>query len=178
MTASSHLGRSGAGLLGLYIALCLPITAAVGQSDILPRNSRQAATAFADNVEEIIGMLPTTREHFEIRINRCEGARGEMRDNIYAVWIGTRLVAEMNDADRIILTVLDDWRERGWTITRDRVLDNGGVNIAAVDPASGNSYSFDSGFAPHPGRYLVGHFSSPCFEEPVGAAPFGRVKAK
>lgn len=43
---------------------------------------------------------------------------------------------------------------------------------------SDNSYSFDSGFALHPGRYIVGYFSSPYLEKPAGAVPFGPVEDK
>ena len=175
MTGTSHLGRIRAGLPGHCIAICLPVIAMAGQAEIVQRDSPQAAIAFAEHVEAMIATLPVEREHFEMRINRCEGAKGEMRDDIYAVWIGMRLVAEQDNADRLLVAVLDDWRERGWAITRNRLLDNDGVNIASVDPVTGNSHSLDSGFAPHPGRYIVGYFSTACLQEPSGAAAFGPI---
>lgn len=176
MTDSSHLGRFRAGLTGFSVAICLPVIAAGGQTDIDPRDSRQAAIAFAGHVEAIIDTLPVEREHLEMRINRCEGAQGEMRDDIYAIWIGTRLVAEQDDAAIVLLAILEDWRERGWEITRNRLLDNGGVNIASVGLVSGYSHSFDSGFAPHIGRHIVGYFSTPCLQEPSGTAAFGPIE--
>ena len=175
MTEPSHLGRIGAGLTGCCLAICLQVIAAAGQAETVQRDSRQAAIAFAEHVEAMIATLPVEREHFEMRINRCEGAKGEMRDDIYAVWIGTRLVAEQDNADRVLVAVLDDWRARGWAITRNRLLDNDGINIASVDPVTGNSHSLDSGFAPHPRRYIVGYFSTACFQEPSGTAPFGPI---
>jgi hypothetical protein len=178
MTALSHLVRIRAGLTGLCVAICLPVIATAGQLDIEQRDSQQVAAALADHVEAIIATMQVERERLEIRINRCEGARGEMRDDVYAVWAGVRLVAEQDDADRVLFAVLDDWREQGWEITRNRVLDNGGVNIASVEPVAGNSHSFDSGFQPHPGRYIVGYFSSPCFRDPSGAPSFGPVEVK
>lgn len=175
MAGALHRWRAGAGLPGLCIAICLPVLATSGQMEIVQRDSRQAAIAFAEHVEAVIATLPVKRKHIEMRINRCEGAKGEMRDDIYAVWIGMRLVAEQDNADRMLVAVLDDWRERGWAITRNRLLDNGGVNIASVDPVTGNSHSLDSGFAPHPGRYIVGYFSTACLQEPSGAAAFGPI---
>lgn len=99
-----------------------------------------------------------------------------MRDDIYAVWVGVRLAAENDDAGNLLAAVADDWRERGWEIIRDRVLDNGGVNIAAVDPASGESHSLDSGLRLNPQRYIVGIFSTSCLQDPSGAAAFGSVR--
>ncbi len=180
MTAASHSHRSGirARLTGLCIALFLPATATTAQADAERRDSGRAAAAFAEKIEAFITGLPATRERFEVRINRCEGARGELRDDIYAVWVGARLAAENDDAGRVLAAVADDWRERNWDVFRDRVLDNGGVNIAAFDPASGESHSLDSGFERNPHRYIVGYFSTPCFQDPSGAAPFGAVAAE
>ncbi|MFD2649371.1 hypothetical protein ACFSX5_16415 [Devosia albogilva] len=180
MTASSHSRRTGfrARLTALCIALCLPATPTAAQSDIEQRDSVQTAAAFAEKIEAFIAGLPVTRERFEVRINRCEGARGELRDDIYAVWVGTRLAAENDDAGRVLAAVADDWRERNREVFRDRVLDNGGVNIAAFDPASGESHSLDSGFEPNPHRDIVGYFSTPCFQDFSGAAPFGPVAAE
>jgi len=140
------------------------------------QDGSQAATAFADKVEAFIASLPVKREHVEVRINRCEGARGEMHDDVSAIGVGTRLVAENDDAGRLLAAVADDWRDRGMQVFRDRVLANGGVNIAATDPASGESFSLGSGFPPHPERYIVGYFSTACLEEPSGAVPFGPVR--
>lgn len=179
MTQPVFLCRVGvgvrAGLTGLCLALCLPLIPAAAQSEVERRDSREAAAEFAEKVEEFIATLPATRERFDIRINRCENARGEMRDDIYAVWIGARLAADEDNADRLLIGVVDDWREESWEIIRNRLLDNGGVNVAAIDPSSGDSYSLDSGFKSHPRRDIVGLFSTPCFAEPGGAAPFGPV---
>src|SRR5690606_23864361 len=65
------------------------------------------------------------------------------------------------------------WASKGWNITRHRQLDNGGVNIAAVDPATGNGYALDSGFTASPNTIIVGMFNTECFDHSPGAAPFG-----
>lgn len=140
------------------------------------RDSRNAAQNFAQRVERLLADLPATREHFEVRINRCENSQGNLSDTVYAVWIGSRLVANADNAAEVLDDVLADWRRQNLTITRERRLDNGGVNIAATDPANGEQFSLDSGFPPHPERYIVGHFSTPCFSEPKGSAPFGPVR--
>src|SRR5690554_639038 len=54
------------------------------------------------------------------------------------------------------------WAASNWRITRDRDLENGGVNIAAIEPITGNTYSLDSGFDAGPTRYIVGYFGTPC----------------
>lgn len=178
MTTSYHLGWQTirAGLTGFCVALLLPFSPAMAQSGLESRDSLHAAAVFAKKVESFVAGLPAEREHFEVRINRCLGARGEMRDDIYAVWVGVRLAAENDDAGNLLAAVADDWRERGWEIIRDRVLDNGGVNIAAVDPASGESHSLDSGLRLNPQRYIVGIFSTSCLQDPSGAAAFGSVR--
>src|SRR5690606_32907076 len=109
---------------------------AMAPSDVEQRDSHYAAATFADKVEAFIAGLPVERETFVVRLNRCDGARGEMRDDIYYVWIGARLVAENDDAGSMLHAVADEWRARGWTVFRERLLDNGGVNIGAVDPSS------------------------------------------
>jgi hypothetical protein len=164
-----------AGIAGLAMVLCLPMIPTSAQTELELRESHDAAGVFAEKVEALIADLPVERERFEVRINRCQGARGEMRDDIYAVWVGVRLAAENGDAGAVLTAAVADWRERGWEIFRDRVLDNGGVNIAALDPSSGESHSLDSGFKRDPHRYIVGYFSTPCLQDPSGAAPFGSV---
>ena len=173
----SHLRGFRYRLAALCIALCLPAIPTAARSDLEQRDSGQAAAAFAEKIEAFVSGLPVTRERFEVRINRCEGARGEMRDEVYAVWIGTRLAADNDDAARVLAAVAQDWRERKWQVFRDRMLDNGGVNIAAFDPTSGESHILDSGFEPNPHRDIAGYFSTPCFQDPSSAA-FGPVRAE
>ncbi|WP_157959782.1 hypothetical protein [Devosia submarina] len=178
MTTSYHFNWPiiRAGIASLGMALCLPIIPTSAQTGLEQRESHHAAAVFAEKVEALIADLPVERERFDVRINRCQGARGEMRGDIYAVWVGVRLSAGKGDAAGVLTNVVADWRQRGWEIFRDRVLDNGGVNIAAVDPASGESHSLDSGFKRDPHRYIVGYFSTPCLQDPSGAAPFGSVQ--
>ena len=176
MIASSYPRRPSirAGLTGLCIATFLGALPVIGQP-VERQDSRQAAAAFGEKIEAFIDSLAVERDRVDVRINRCEGSGGEMRDDIYAVWVGVQLLAENDDAGQLLAAVADNWRDRGFQVFRDRVLANGGVNIAATDPATGESYSLDSGFPPYPQRYIVGYFSTPCLEEPSGAAPFGPV---
>lgn len=174
ITLRSPAFRPGLTGLCLLALVGLPVQSHA-QPALERRDSRAMASAFEEKIEQFVGALAVEREHFEVRINRCEGARGELRDDIYAVWIGTRLAAEGDDAGRLLDQVRDGWVERGWDINRDRSLDNGGVNIAAVEPVSGDGYSLDSGFAPYPQRHIAGYFSTPCYQDPSGAAAFGPV---
>jgi len=85
------------------------------------------------------------------------------------------VTSEAHHADDVVTTQAQNWRAMGWEVTRDRRLPNGGANLAASDPKTGESYSIDSGFAAEPARYVVGYFSTRCFIEPSGSAPFGPV---
>jgi hypothetical protein len=163
-------------LIRWMAGLCLAATPLSAQ-ELEQRDSHQAATGFAETIETLIETMPVEQESFEVRINRCATPQGAMRDDVYAVWIGTRLVTIGDEhADDIIAEQARRWREKGWDISRDRQLEGGGANLAAIDPDSGNSYSLDSGFAPEPERYILGFFSTACFEEPSGTVPFGPVK--
>lgn len=140
------------------------------------RESLEAARDFAPRVEAFLGSLPLDREAFSLRINACEGRQGEARGDIYYVWAGMRGVAPGGDAADILESVHARWQEDGWTITRYRRLPNGGVNIAATEPATGAGYSLDSGFKQDPGGYVVAYFNTACYRSPSGAVAFGDLR--
>ncbi|WP_149195587.1 hypothetical protein [Luteimonas suaedae] len=142
------------------------------------KESQQAARDFVPEVEAFLGALPITREKFSIRVNRCDGTEGEQRDDIYHIWVGLRGVAPGNDVAAILDGLHARWRDAGWTITRYRRLDNGGVNLAATDPATGNGYTLDSGFEPAPDAYVVGFFNTPCYQSPSGKVDFGEIDSR
>lgn len=162
-------------LAGVWISACLAATPVLAQG-LEQRDSAEAAARFSAEIEALISAMPVERESYEVRINRCTDKQGGMEDSVYAVWIGARLVTtDSHHADDVIAEQAGRWREAGWEITRDRQLENGGANLAAVDPESGVSYVLDSGFRPDPERYVVGFFTTACFEDPSGTAPFGAV---
>lgn len=162
---------------GLVATLALSVAATANQPAVLPaRDSITAARQFAADIERFLEALPLQREHLEVRINRCQTSQGKMRDEVYAVWIGARLIAPGDDADTVLDQLRAKWVDGGWELTRDRRLDNGGFNIAAVEPGTGRRYSLDSGFKVGPRRYIAGFFTTPCFVDPSGAAPFGAVR--
>ncbi|WP_147276140.1 hypothetical protein [Pelagibacterium lacus] len=70
----------------------------------------------------------------------------------------------------------DGWKTQGWTITRYRPLDNGSLNIAAIDPATGDGFALDSSFETEADIYVVGFFNTPCHKHSPGPAPFGRME--
>lgn len=150
------------------IGAALLMPAAV-QAQAMP--AQDAARSFAPVVEAFIATLPVETEQFSVRINRCTGQRGELSDLMYYVWVGWRGTAD--NAAEALEQAVDVWASKGWNITRHRQLDNGGVNIAAVDPATGNGYALDSGFTASPNTIIVGMFNTQCFEHSPGAAPFG-----
>ena len=113
---------------------------------------------------------------FEVRANRCAGSEGEQRDDIYYIWIGLQAVARGNDAARVINEVHARWQEAGWEVTRHRELANGGVNLAATEPGSGDAYALDSGFDKGPDSYVVGFFNTPCFQSPSGDVQYGEIR--
>lgn len=158
----------------LVAALLLAMAGAREKSPPL-RDSQEAAEAFENEIGRFLDTLPVEREKFEVRVNRCENPSGAMRDDVYAVWIGARLVVPRNDADVMLAELAASWESDGWTLVRNRSLENGGVNIAATEPRAGNTYSLDSGFAPDPRGYVVSYFSTPCFSDPSGTAAFGTV---
>jgi hypothetical protein len=79
-------------LIRWMAGLCLAATPLSAQ-ELEQRDSHQAATGFAATIETLIETMPVEQESFEVRINRCATPRGAMRDDVYAVWIGARLVA-------------------------------------------------------------------------------------
>lgn len=137
------------------------------------KDPQQAASEFVPQVEALIASLAITREKFAVRANRCDGTEGEQRDDLYHVWVGLQGYAPGHDIAAILDGVHARWKDAGWTITRYRHLDSGGVNVAATDPVTGNSYSLDSGFEKGPDSYVVGFFNTPCYVSPGGQVDFG-----
>lgn len=140
------------------------------------KESLQAARDFLPRVESFLATLPVNREKFSVRVNRCDGPEGEQRDDIYYIWIGLQAVARGNDAARVINEVHARWQEAGWEVTRHRELANGGVNLAATEPGSGDAYALDSGFDKGPDSYVVGFFNTPCFQSPSGDVQYGEIR--
>ncbi len=135
------------------------------------------AGGFADDVKTLIAKLNVDTEDFAIRINRCQGKFGEFPDEIYTVWIGWRGVARDGTAGARLAALRSHWTDSGWKITRSRELDNGGINLAALEPVTGNLYILDSGFDMGPESYIVGYFNTPCFSNPTGDTQFGAWSA-
>lgn len=149
----------------------------IGTMDtIRSRDALQAARELVAQVEAFLARLPVNREKFSVRLNRCEGSEGGQRDDIYHVWVGLQATARGNDAGDVLEGVHAHWQQAGWDITRHRRLPNGGVNVAAVEPGTGNSYALDSGFDKGPDRYVVGFFNTPCYQDPSGAVGFGEIR--
>lgn len=140
------------------------------------KDSLQAAREFVPRVEAFLDTLPVNREKFSVRVNRCEGTEGEQRDDIYYIWVGLQGVARGNDAGKILEDAHARWQEAGWEITRHRQLPNGGVNVAATDPGTGDGYALDSGFDKGPDTYVVGFFNTPCYQSPSGEVQFGEIR--
>lgn len=158
---------------------CLLFAGCAGAEDPDPMQTRtphQAATEFLPQVEAVLAGLSVERESFEVRANRCEGAQGETRDDLFYIWVGLRGLAPGNDIAAQIEATHARWQAQGWEITRFRKLDSGGVNLTATDPASGNTYTLDSGFKPAPEAYLAAFFNTPCFQSPEGQVAFGPLQ--
>lgn len=164
-------------LAGIALAAFL-LAACAGGSEpddtMQSKNAHAAAAEFLPQVEQVLAPLAVERESFEVRANRCEGRQGETRDDLYYIWIGLRGAAPGNDIAQQIEAAHARWEAAGWNVTRFRRLDNGGVNLTATDPA-GNTYTLDSGFDPAPDAYVVGFFSTPCYQAPEGKVDFGRL---
>lgn len=169
----------GPGLDRLPIAgalACLLLAGCAGAKDsdrMQHKTPQQAAADFLPQVDSVLASLDIQRESMEVRANRCEGAGGETRDDLFYVWVGVRGLAPGHDIARQIEAAHARWQAQGWEITRFRTLDSGGVNLTATDPASGNTYTLDSGFKPAPEAYLAAFFNTPCFQSPQGAVAFG-----
>lgn len=140
------------------------------------KESQQAAREFVPQVEAFLATLPLNREKFSVRVNRCEGTEGEQRDDIYYIWVGLQGTARGNDAGDILEAVHSRWQQADWEITRHRQLANGGVNVAATEPGTGNGYALDSGFEKGPDTYVVGFFNTPCYQSPSGKVKFGEIR--
>ena len=155
---------------------CLLLAGCAGAKDsqrMQHKTPQQAAAEFLPQVERVLASLDIRRESMEVPANRCEGEGGETRDDLFYVWVGVRGLAPGDDIARQIEAAHARWQAQGWEITRFRTLDSGGVNLTATDPASGNTYTLDSGFKPAPQAYLAAFFNTPCFQSPQGAVAFG-----
>ena len=157
---------------------CLLFAGCAGAEDtdrMDTRTPQQAIAEFLPQVEQVVSHLSIARESFEVRANRCEGAQGEQRDDLFYIWVGLRGRAHGNDIARQIEAAHARWQQQGWEIGRFRTLDNGGVNLTATDPSTGNTYTLDSGFKPAPDAYLAAFFNTPCFRSPDGKVAFGEL---
>jgi len=157
---------------------CLLLAGCAGAKDtdrMQQKTPQQAAAEFLPQVEQVLSELTIRRESMELRANRCEGERGETRDDLFYIWVGVRGLAPGNDIGDQIEAAHARWQAQGWEITRFRRLDSGGVNLTATDPASGNTYTLDSGFKPAPEAYLAAFFNTPCLQSPQGKVEFGEL---
>lgn len=164
----------------LALALLLAASACAGTGDtdrMKTQTPRQAADELLPQVESALAGAAIVREKFEVRANRCEGREGETRDDLFYVWVGLRASVPGNDAAAQVAAAHARWQAAGWEITRFRTLANGGVNLAATDPATGNGYVLDSGFDPAPQGYVVGFFNTPCRQSAEGPVAFGPLPA-
>lgn len=163
-------------MIACIAAITAGLFAATSAHAHRPVSAHDVAQSFVPTIESFIAALPIETERFDVRVNRCTGRQGELSDLMFYIWVGWRGAERSGNAARVLEDVHDTWKMEDWTITRYRHLDNGGLNIAATDPATGNAFSLDSGLNAGPGIYVVGLFSTPCHEHSPGAAPFGRLE--
>ncbi|MDH4992355.1 hypothetical protein QEZ48_16185 [Aquamicrobium lusatiense] len=156
-------------LIGMYVLVKCLTGPSHAQSALAPE---EVAPGLSADIRRFVAELDAETEDFAVRINRCEGRLGEFSDQIYYVWVGWRGIAA-GTAGKQLVDLRSHWSATGWQITRDRALDNGGINLAAIEPVTGNTYSLDSGFEVEPDSYIVGYFHSPCFFSPTGPVQFG-----
>ena len=174
MPAARPSGWTALALAGsiLLVGACAGAT----QSQTMQiRTTQEAADAFLPQVEAAIAGLALQREPLSTRVNPCEGPQGQVSEEAYYIWVGLRGDAQAGDAAAVIEDAHARWQAAGWEITRFRKLDNGGVNLAATDPATGNTYALDSGFRNAPASALAGFFNTPCFRSPDGKVTFGAL---
>lgn len=170
------MGTTRLAIFALASLLMISACAAAGNADQMKSTlPQQAAAGFLPQVEGALAGMAIGRESFEMRANRCDGPEGDNRDDVYYIWVGLRGAAPGNDIAAQLVAAHARWQAQGWDITRFRKLDNGGVNLAATDPATGNTYTLDSGFQPSPAAYLVGFFNTPCYQSPEGKVDFGML---
>lgn len=158
-------------IAGLAITVFTPLASEAAREispDIVAANLVSRAEVF-------VRTLNVHSEEFSVRINRCQGRRGEIPDDRFYAWVGWRGVVPANDA--LDSTRVAESRAAGWKVTRDRRLENGGLNVAAIDLVSDQTFSLDSGFDSDPGRYIVGFFHTKFFHHNAPIVSFGPWKA-
>lgn len=176
MEARSPVAIPRLPLAGALACLLFAGCAGAEDTDTMDHKTpQQAAADFLPQVEQVVAGLSIERESLEVRANRCEGRQGETRDDLFYIWVGLRGRAPGHDIAQQIESTHARWQRQGWDITRFRKLDNGGVNLTATDPSTGNTWTLDSGFKPAPDAYLAAFFNTPCMQSPEGAVAFGEL---
>lgn len=139
------------------------------------RELYETAAAFALKLERLTDGYGIARERFTVRVRRCEGPVGAQAEDVYSVWVGLRGFDPRDRVDDIVAGIHNRWLAEGWRVTDYRRLRTGGLAVGGTDPATGDEYSWDTGFAARPGGYVVGSFATPCYRSPAGAVTFGEV---
>lgn len=118
------------------IALLVLTQPVMAQPDIY-REPQDAAQDFLPHVEQLLDGLAMRQEEFSVRINRCDSTTNNAA---FYIWAGVRGVAEDEDAASVLGAVHKQWIADGWKVYRFRQLENGGVNLAATAPDTGNTF--------------------------------------
>ncbi|WP_313137936.1 hypothetical protein [Paracoccus jeotgali] len=152
-----------------------PVSAVAEAAAFDRRTPESALKTFLPDAHREIDRFAIRVEALEIRVNRCAPPDQGEREDLFHIWIGVRGIAPAG-ATSALTELRADWQAIGLHEKRFRRLGNGGINLAAIDPLTGNSFSFDSGFPADPDRYIVGYLVTPCFQSPAGPVAFGPVE--
>lgn len=145
--------------------------------DSLPRRSpEEALEALLPEARRLTAWLEPGIEAFRIRANRCAPLPEGDRDDLFYIWIGVRAAAP-DSAMKGLIKLRQEWQAAGLHETRFRRLENCGIILGAMDPETGNSYSFDSGLPAGPDTYVIGLLATPCLLNPEGPVSFGYMEA-
>jgi len=146
---------------------------AVAPDPDISKAPRQAAAEFLPKVKAALSGLALDVESYRVRLRRCEGRRGEIREDVFHVWVLLHHArSHADDGAEIVDAAREHWLAKGWKISYYNVLESGGRNLGARDP-HGNVYTLRAGFLRAPPSALAGTYDTRCMKSPEGPVPFG-----
>ena len=82
------------------------------------KSPQQATAEFLPKVEAALSGLALNVESYRVRLRRCEGRRGEIREDVFHVWVLLHHArSHADDGAEIVDAARERWLAKGWKIS-------------------------------------------------------------